>query len=178
MARQVQLPLREISLGAKQMPSIVIPAKPANGAEKTILRKVEELVKQTENLAYRLFEMRGKLHGQALDDWLQAEKELFIKPAVDIQETPKEVRAKISLPELEAKDLNVEASPHTVLIEGKARAGKKEASREWKTLLEWVTLPHPIDPKDVKVEMARGVLTVVARKDPANQRSTLDPAAA
>jgi HSP20 family molecular chaperone IbpA len=64
------------------------------------------------------------------------------------------------------------------LIEGKARAGKKEASSEWKTLLEWVTLPHPIDPKDVKVEMARGMLTVVARKDLANQRSTLDPAAA
>lgn len=163
--------------GANQMSYIVIPARPANEAEGAILRKVEELAKQTEDLAYRLFELRGHIHGQALDDWLQAEREIFVKPAVDIQETPKEVRAKMSLPEFDAKDLSVEASPHTVLIEGKTRAGKNEAMDERKALLERIALPHAIDPKDVKVEMASGVVTIVARKDLANQRSALDPAA-
>lgn len=93
------------------MSFITIPAKSANETERAILCKLAEVLKQTKQRAYRLFEMRGNRHGQDLDDWLQAEQELLLQRPVEVHETPKEISVTISLPQFEAKDLSVEASP-------------------------------------------------------------------
>jgi len=78
--------------------------------------------------AFELFERRGGAPGFDLDDWIQAEHDLFWVPQAELTETETGFEIKVGVPGMEAKDLDVTAQPDEILIQG--RAEKREEKTE------------------------------------------------
>jgi len=69
--------------------------------------------------AFELFETRGCVPGADMDDWLQAEKDLFHVVHAEVNESEDWFTMTISTPGFEAGDIDVIALPQELLVEAK-----------------------------------------------------------
>jgi HSP20 family protein len=135
----------------------------------TIVDELDQLQRRIRDRAYDLFVDRGDLWGDALSDWLTAERDLIWKPAVELRQKDGQVEILTALPGLEAKDVDVQVTAEDVLI--KADVVHEHTERDGTvhvcefengTAFRSIHLPVKIDPDSVKAEYRNGMLRLTA----------------
>ena len=124
--------------------------------------------------AYNLFARRGTGDGRALDDWLEAERNLCW-PAAKLIEQDGAYRLEVALAGFEASEISLTATPREFMIKAKHehtnRSDEKEAPRlRWSEfrsdeIYRRVELPAPVDVDKTKASLKNGLLVIVAPMD-------------
>jgi HSP20 family protein len=135
----------------------------------TIFDELDRLQQTISRRAHELFRNRGALSGQALADWLNAERQLVWKPAVELRQKDNQFEVLAALPGVEAKDLDVQVTPEDVLI--RAEVDHEHTAEEGTVhvcefnggkLFRSIHFPEKIDPDSVKAEYRNGLLVLKA----------------
>ena len=119
--------------------------------------------------AYEIFEHNGGLFGRDLDNWLQAEHELFWKPVIELRETDTEFVFEAALSGVDAKDIDIEVTPDDIILKAEVQHQHKEEKGtvhicEFQAgrLFRSIHLPRQINPDKVKAEFKNGLLRLTA----------------
>jgi HSP20 family protein len=139
------------------------------------VRKVESILEEIQDAENRIraraFEISAGsgVPGRDLDNWLQAEDELALRPAIELREKDKQFKLKISVPGVEPKAMVIEATPDHILVKAElhhdheAKDGDVHACEFMSVrLFRAVKLPKKIDPDKVKAEVKNGMLLLTA----------------
>ena len=119
--------------------------------------------------AFEIFERNGAQLGHEMENWFQAESELFHPMHLEVTEADKALTVKAEVPGFSAKELQISLEPRRLTI-----TGKRESHEERKTkqtlyaercsneIFRVVDLPNEVDPNagGVKATYDQGVLTV------------------
>ena len=139
------------------------------GKSKSIFDEIERMRDRITRRAYDLFSLNGGIFGKDLDDWLQAERELMWKPAIELEEKDGEFNLKIAAPGVDPNDINIEVTPEDILVKANIHHEHKEEKGEVYVcefasgnLFRSIHLPKKIDADKVKAEFKNGVLTLKA----------------
>ena len=135
----------------------------------TIFNELEQLRHAINRRAYDLFGKRGDLWGGPLADWLNAERQLVWKPAIELRQKDNQFEVLAATPGVEAKDLDVQITSEDVLI--KADIGHTHTPEEGAVqlcefnggqLFRSIRFPEKIDPDSVTAEYRNGMLRLTA----------------
>jgi HSP20 family protein len=121
--------------------------------------------------AYELFEKRRCDLGHALEDWLQAEKEIMGSPASELTDKGDFYEFKIAVPGFNEKNTNVTATSNGIAVHGTAKweykgeqdkvlwseFGTKDFQREF-------NFPDEIDVNHTTATVENGILLITAPK--------------
>ena len=164
------------------MSNVVVEKIQEANQSRAILQETMDLLDKVRMRAFELFERRGGPHGNDMGDWLQAEKEVFRVPDMELAENEAEFQLQLALPGFDAKEIRVAALPDALIVEGEAthqhrgtngaihvcEFGERRAFRQ-------IPLPKPVDVDQVSATLDKGVLHVRAPK--AEQKKTKKAAA-
>jgi len=125
------------------------------------LDKAEKTLEAVRGLAFELFGKRGGAPGGDLEDWLQAEQELFFIPAAETTEDDQGFTMKIETPGFAAADMEVVVLSRAVIVEAKD-AKRGETGVEVKSLYRRFDLGAPIDTRNVQATLENGQLVIEA----------------
>lgn len=121
--------------------------------------------------AYCLFLQKGCRQGHALEDWVEAEREVLCRPPSELSETNEEFRIRALVPGFCARALVVDVLPDSISIEGQVNYTEHAAEEKIhfsefgeKQLLRHFQLPGRIDPEEVTATLEDGVLRIAAEK--------------
>jgi len=137
----------------------------------TLWERINAITDEIRRRAFSLFERRGGNAGGDVNDWLEAEREVVWSPASELIENDREYRARVALPGFEAKDLELTAMPHALIIQ--AESSHKHDGKEGevcfcefseKKLFRRLDLWSEIDVDRVAASLDKGVLEVTAQK--------------
>ena len=135
----------------------------------TIFNELDRLHREISRRAYDLFKNRGTLWGGAPADWLNAERELVWKPAVELRQRDNQFEVLAATPGVEPKDLDIQITPQDVLI--KADINHGHIAEEGAVhlcefnggkLFRSIHFPEKIDPNSAKAEYRNGLLRLTA----------------
>lgn len=136
----------------------------------SIFDELQQLDREINERAYALFRDRDGLFGDPLADWLNAERSLVWKPAIELRQKDSQFEILAALPGVEAKDIDVEVTPQDVLIQAKVNHEHAADQGEVQVCefshgkaFRSLHLPVPIDAKSVKAEYRDGLLRLTAR---------------
>jgi len=153
------------------MPSVSIQKVRQAEAPAGVAESVSNLFEAVRRRAYELFERRGYAKGWALDDWLQAERELLWSPLSEVVETEKHFQLRVAAPGLESKDVQVTVTPHWAMVQGESnqtREGQEGAVRfsefSGRKIFRRFELPVPIDVDATTAKLEKGILEIRAVK--------------
>jgi HSP20 family protein len=136
---------------------------------KSIFDEIERMQDRIMRKAYDIFRWNGSIVGKDLEDWLQAERELVWRPAIELQEKEDEFLLQVAAPGVNPKDIDIEVTPEDILV--RADIHHEHRKEEGKThicefahgnLLRSIHLPKKIDPDKVKAEFKDGMLSLKA----------------
>lgn len=136
-----------------------------------VFRELDERMNAVRELAFDLFARRGGASGRALDDWVEAERQVLGWPAAELKERNGSYEVEVTLPGFTARDVEVTATPTEVIVHAAAR---RERSGEEATVL-WSEfeqnevyrrfgLPTAVKADDITATLDNGILRVVAPK--------------
>jgi len=136
-----------------------------------LLQEMNDLLNSVQTRAFELFEGRGGSAGNDVGDWLQAEREVFQVPNMELAETEGEFQLQLALPGFDAKDIRVAALAQAVIVEGEA-AHQHQHSNGTVHLCEFgerrvfrlVPLPKPVNVDHVSATLDKGLLEIRAAK--------------
>jgi HSP20 family protein len=135
----------------------------------TIFDELEKLHDAISQRAYDLFRKRGDLWAGPLSDWLDAERQLVWKPAVELRQKDNQFEVLAATPGVDARDLDVQITPEDVLI--KAQIDHKHTPEEGAVqicefkagqLFRSVHFPEKVDPASATAEYRNGLLRLTA----------------
>ncbi len=140
-------------------------------AEPAVLEPVNRLFDDLRRRAYELFERRGYAGGWEVHDWLQAERELLWPSLAELSETDQEYQVRVAAPGLDAKDIQVTATPQWIMVHGESREkreggnhGLRFSEFSGRRLYRRFDLPSPVDVDAISVKLEKGILTIRAGK--------------
>ena len=145
-------------------------------AEPVAVRKISSILDETTEMqdrimrrAYDIFERNGRLHGRDLDHWLQAERELLWKPAVELREADGEYVLEAAVSGVNPEGIEIEVTPDDIVLKADTHHEHEEkkgtvhicefASGE---MYRSIHLPKKINPDKVKAEFKNGLLRLTA----------------
>jgi HSP20 family protein len=134
----------------------------------SVLDQIEAIQKQIAERAFDLFKGRGGTLGQALEDWLTAERHTVWKPPVELVEKDGEFLVEAAVGGVSPKDMDVRITPNEVLIQGNGahqhRPGEVVHFCEFKPgrLFREVHFPKRVDLDHVRAEYRDGLLRIWA----------------
>lgn len=135
---------------------------------------VDELMRRQDMIARRafdLFQSHADMFNAELEDWLQAERELFPQPSIEVRRANNHFEIDASLPGVDPKKVDVKVTAEDVLITAEreaTEAGPASAAEAGQTsdgkvqYFQSIHLPEPIDPNQVKADYRRGRLHLSA----------------
>jgi HSP20 family protein len=135
----------------------------------TIFKELDQLQTAIKRRAYDLFRKRGDPWGGPLADWVDAERQLVWKPAIELRQKDGQFEVLAATPGVDAKDLDVQITPDDVLI--KADIHHKHTPEEGAVqvcefnggqLFRSVHFPEKIDPNSAAAEYRNGMLRLTA----------------
>jgi HSP20 family protein len=133
----------------------------------SLMEETRELFDRLQKRAFSLFQQRGSQLGRELDDWFEAERELFNIPPSDLVETDGGFHLTAGVPGLEAKDLEITVTPRELLIRGKSEAEKKREEgkahieeRCHNEIFRRYALPAAVEVEKVTANVEKGLLTM------------------
>ena len=138
------------------------------------LAEADRLLEEIRRRAYAIFSGRGFGAGQALDDWLAAERE-FNWPAAELAERDQEFVLSVVLPGFEPADVALTATPRELVVRARRQTRRTEEGKKGEPKLLFTEfssadvcrrfeLARPIDVDKVSATLRNGVLKVVAPK--------------
>ena len=135
------------------------------------LNELQEAIRQR---AFGLFSERGTIHGNDMEDWLRAERELVWVPQSETMEDDKQFRLRLIVPGLEAQDLQITAMPDAIIVQAEGASKEAKEAKEASTvpfrelrgrkLFRRFDFEEPIDPARTEASLAKGILEIVASK--------------
>jgi HSP20 family molecular chaperone IbpA len=147
---------------------------PINKA-KSILHEIEGMQNRIMLRAYEIFEATGHGPGSDLENWLQAEQELFRRPSIELRETDNEFLVSIALPGIGAKDVSIQVTPEDLLVKGETHHEHKEEKERVHicefgsgSIFRTIHFPKKVDPDKVKGEFKDGIISLklpIAREE-------------
>jgi HSP20 family protein len=135
-----------------------------------IFEELDRLADRIRVQAYNLFARRGGGDGHALDDWINAERELC-GPSAEVVELDGEYALKVALGGFEPNEIAVTATPREVIVkashEHRRSSDEKDAKVRWSEfrsndIYRRVPLPVSVDVEKVTATFKNGVLKIVA----------------
>jgi HSP20 family molecular chaperone IbpA len=135
---------------------------------------IDEIMRRQEMIAQRAFEI-FRTHADAFsadfDDWLQAERELFPQPSVELRKMNNHFEIDAALPGVDPKKVDVKVTSEDVLITAEREmpgsapmtaeaAGKTSDGKA--QYFQSIHLPEPIDPNHVRASYKHGRLHLSA----------------
>ena len=155
------------------MPQVAI-TKVKDAEKKTTLPVFEEVAKRLQAVqqrAFELFEKRGGELGHELEDWFQAEHELFGWPAAELAEQNGAYEIEVTLPGFETKDVDVTATPNEVIVHAATEKEKKTQKENvlWtefgsNDVYRRFQVPIAINVDQVTAKLDNGILQIKAPK--------------
>ena len=137
----------------------------------TLWQRMNAITDEIRQRAFALFERRGRTIGCDMDDWLQAERDVVWSPASELIENKDNFRASLALPGFDAKDLEVTATPNTLVIRAESthtHEGKEGSvcfcEFSGKKMFRRLDLPSEIDVDKVTASLDKGILEITAPK--------------
>jgi HSP20 family molecular chaperone IbpA len=139
------------------------------------LHRLRELMDTLQNdirrRAYYLFLQKGCRQAHALEDWVEAEREVLCRPPSELVETNEEIRIRALVPGFCARALAVDVLPDSITIEGQVKYTEHPGEEKIdfsefgeKRLVRQFELPARIDPDNVTATLEDGVLRIAAKK--------------
>ena len=126
--------------------------------------------------AYDIFEAKGRINGRDLDNWLQAETELFERTPLNIGESQDSVTVLAEVHDFTPKELEIDLEPKRVTIIGRGRTQVKQeagtgtrSQRRAVRLLRSVQLPVEIDSAHATARFKGGVIEAQTEKSNAKK---------
>lgn len=150
------------------------------GKDKTahapLLNELKETFEEIRKRAFELFERRGGAPGGELEDWFQAERDLFWIPRAELAETDTEFKIHVGVPGMDAKNLEVTAQSGEILVRGNTekrvkKRGKGVYYSEFgeKSMFRGFEVPVSIDLDRATASVENGMLTVTVPKKAAQK---------
>jgi len=133
----------------------------ADEAERS--NKAHQLVQRIRERAHSLFEKRNRVHGHALDDWLQAEQELLFRPELIIEDRGDEIRVTADMADFRPKEIHIDALSDSILVTAEHQEDS-HGDRVEKECVAQFDLPESIDPNRVAAKLHHGRLEIIATK--------------
>lgn len=134
----------------------------------SLLESFNEIQEAIRQRAFGLFEERGEAHGREMEDWLRAESELVWVPWAEIMEDDKEFRLHLIVPGIEAKDLQITATPEVIVVQAEPLARETSpvpfCELRSRRLFRRFAVSEPIDPSRTEASLNKGILEIVASK--------------
>ncbi len=134
-----------------------------------ILQEIAKRVEAVKQRAFELFQNRGQGTGRELEDWLQAEHEIFGWPAAELIEKDNAYQVQVTLPGFDAKDIEVTTTPLELIIHAAARQEKKGKEKDvvWtefgsNDVYRRFELPSKIQVEKVAASLDKGILRISA----------------
>ena len=116
---------------------------------------LDEIRQRIAERAYENFVGRGAVHGHDFDDWIKAERELFIRPAAEVRVESEDVFVELSLPEIDLLNLTVHVAPRQLFI-------SSDVDEQGFQLRQVIDLPVQVSFDGVDAEQLDNVLRVTA----------------
>jgi HSP20 family molecular chaperone IbpA len=113
------------------------------GKRKDFGERLCEIHNRIGELAYQIFERKGKKYGHDVEDWLEAEKELFAPVKVEVIEAEFSFLVHARIDSLRGADLEIHAEPRRLYVLGK------------KIAKGWPWKSEPMDARSGEVEIYR-----------------------
>lgn len=107
--------------------------------------------------AYEKFLLRGGEAGKELEDWLDAERELLLPIAVDIEESEEFVRVLAATPGFSGAEIGVGIEPRWLAIIACHETGDEPQPSQVFSIDQ---LPAEVDPATATVVFSRGLLGI------------------
>jgi HSP20 family protein len=135
-----------------------------------IFEELDRLADRIRVQAYNLFTRRGGADGHALEDWINAERELCW-PSAEVVELDGKYAVKVALAGFGPNEIAVTATPREVIVkashEHRRSSDEKDAKVRWSEfrsndLYRRVPLPASIDVEKVTATFKNGLLEIVA----------------
>jgi HSP20 family protein len=144
--------------------------------------EAKELFEMIARRAYEIFESRGKKNGHEMDNWLEAESELFERTPINVKESADGLTVLADVRGYAPKELEVDLEPKRVTIIGKHQSQSErrtDSSSYSETratcLLRSLQLPIEIDTHQAKARFSRGVLELDVRRAAAVKGAAVQP---
>jgi HSP20 family protein len=139
-----------------------------------VFEEMDRMMQRVRERAYAAFANRGFTEGDAIKDWLSAEKELCW-PAAELVEHDKDYALSVAVAGFDPKDITVTATPRELIVSAKASASRGDKTESKKEQVCWsefrssdvyrrVELPTDIDVSKVSANYENGLLKIVAPK--------------
>jgi HSP20 family molecular chaperone IbpA len=143
----------------------------------SLVEDTQQLFNQLQQRAFHCFTQRGGGDGMALEDWLQAEREMLEIPPSELTEDENALHLRAAVPGLKAKDIEVTATPQELVIRGETSErnnGKKGKTRfsefSEKKMFRRYGLPARVDVDRISADIKDGMLTIdMPKAEPAKK---------
>jgi HSP20 family protein len=119
--------------------------------------------------AYDIFENNGRALGRDLENWLDAERQLVWKPAIELSEKDEAFHVSVAIPGVDPKALDIEVAPEYLLIKAEIhhehntdKGTVHTCEFESGSLFRSVRFPKKVNPNKVKAEFKNGMLYLTA----------------
>jgi HSP20 family protein len=135
----------------------------------SVLDEIDAMQHRIAERAHRLFRERGGAIGDAIGDWIKAERETIWRPALEVRRTKDAFVVEAAVAGLDPKQFDVRVTPTELLLSAAVHHSDREQEGEV-VLCEYVNgplfrsykFPEPIDPSRVVAEYRNGLLRVTA----------------
>jgi len=135
-----------------------------------VFAALERLMEDVGRRAREICEQRGAGQGHALDDWLQAEREICW-PAAELIEREDEFVLSMALAGYAPSQIELTATPREVVVHACSEAGSTDERPEPPVALRWsefrsndvmrrVELPQEVDLRRAKASFKHGMLRI------------------
>jgi HSP20 family protein len=139
-----------------------------------LLEEIGRLCETVRDRAFEYFQRRGAQVGDALQDWLRAERDVFGWPAAELTESNDGYELEVTLPGFKPEEVEVTATPGEIAIHACAKHEKKGEDKRvvWSEygsneVYRRFELPNAIDVGKTNATLENGILHVKAAKAPA-----------
>ncbi|SRR5213593_1402417 len=145
-------------------------------AETAAIRKISSILDEMNQMqdrimrrAYDIFERNGRVFGRDLDHWLQAERELLWKPALELREADGEFVLEMAVPGVDPKDIDIEVTTEDIVLKADIQHEHEEKKDtvhicefQSGSMFRSIHLFKRINPDKVKAEIKNGLLKLTA----------------
>jgi hypothetical protein len=125
----------------------VVPSSDPTGP--SLSGEINQAFDKIRERAYAIYDSRATNVGSDYEDWLQAERELFEIPDVEVQDDGKFCRLVVHAEASRSRPLTIGIEPEMITVLGKTTDGLINLFRR-------VNLASPVDPEQVRVAERNG----------------------
>jgi HSP20 family molecular chaperone IbpA len=124
-------------------------------SQQSLLPILQSIRERITRRAFENYVERGRVDGHDLDDWLNAERELIIKPVFLIRAHGQDIFVEITLPEIDLPNLTVHVAPTQIIV-------SSDPDEDGLQVCQMIDLPFEIILDGVDAEQLHNILHVTA----------------